>query len=1108
MSSTSNVRFALTLIAVAVSGYGQISQANLRGTVRDHTGAAIPGAAVSLRNKGTTAVRSALSDASGEYSFPNLDPAEYALNASFKGFKTYVIGSLTLHTGESSTVDVALELGDTSQEVTVDAAVPLVSTASSEVSHLVPPSQVAELPLNGRNFWELTQLTPGATFIPRGQLAQYNGSEIRPRNINVTVNGQGYIFTGWSLDGATVTNFELGGTLIVPNVDAIQEFTVLSGNMAPEFGHTPNMIVASLKSGTNAFHGNLFEFLRNQKLDARNFFVADREPLKRNQFGGTLGGPIKKDRVFFFVDYQGTRLRQGTPFNDVVPSIPERSGDFSDLLPGKTVTDPLSRAPFPGNIIPANRLAQAGLFFAPYFPLPNLVQGTTFRSSFSSGLSLGQNLGDARVDARITDRNLFMARYSISSSYEINPNPFPAVPSTNLHSKAQDYTVRWTRIFSPTIQNVAQVAFYDSPFIFGAVGPGVNVNGMAGIQGFDNPSVVPEQSWPTIGVSGYQGFQGSPSDQRPKYMRIRHVQSSDTVSILRGRHEMKAGMEWLHRNDGFHIGQNSVGNWSFLGTYTGNGFADLLMGFPDNGTRSPVQTLQGAYDDFKAWHFNDTFRVRPGLTLNLGIRWDFNPFMKGIRRTRTGFDPSTGKVIVPSGLQNDPTAQPLTGQLLQLFGDRVAFTDSLGLPQSVTPSDHRNIAPRLGLAWTPMPKTVVRSAYGIFFAFPDTNLINNTVVTVPFVINSQIFNDRPPLAPTRTFSNFFQGASIASPNPNPGQPCSFGMILNSCDTPTMTSALVNLREQYTEQWNFTIQREITSRVAFTAAYVGSRTVRLQQSQRRNDPPPGPGAIQARRPFPQWGAITLQEWGGKGTYNALQTQIEVRDWHGLTLMGSYVRAKCLDTGTDDSGAPSQALIGFNYAPCDFDQANTGSISFNYALPIGKGKSFLNHLPGAADRILGGWELATVTTLKSGLPFTPTIGSDRANTGAGGQRPNVLGPALVPQNIGCWFYTSANSICKSLYPSATDTFVVPAQYTIGNGGRNILRGENLAQLDVSITKQVAFTEAKRLQFRAEFFNITNHPVFALPGTNIDQGSGGQVSSTLNSNRIIEFALKFFF
>jgi hypothetical protein len=810
--------------------------------------------------------------------------------------------------------------------------------------------------------------------------------------------------------------------------------------------------------------------------------------------------------VFFFADYQGTRLRQGTLFNDVVPNPSQRIGDFSGSA---ALKDPLNNyGPFPGNVIPASRISSQGQWLLPYFPAPNLVQGTTYRASFSTNLPLGQNLGDLRIDAHLTNKDTFMAHYSVSSNYETNPNPFPAVPATNLHSKAQDWTARWAHIFSPAMLNVFQASFYDSPFIFGAVGPGVNVNGMAGIQGFDNPTVVPEQSWPTIGISGFQGFQGSPSDQRPKYMRIRHVEFSDVMSYTRGRHEMKFGVEEMHRNDGFHIGQNSVGNWSFLGTFSGNGFADLLLGYPDNATRSSVQTLQGDYDDFKSIHFNDTWRARPNLSLTLGVRWEINPFMKGIRESRTGFDPASGKVIVPSELKQDPQAQPLTPLMLQLFGDRILYTNDIGLPPSVSPSDRKDIGPRVGIAWTPVPKTVVRSGFGIFYAFPDTNLLNNTVVTVPFVLNSQIFNDRPPLAPTHTFGNFFLGAPIGVPNPNPGQPCPFGMVLASCDTPNMTSALVHLRQQYTQQWNLTIEREITSRVAFHAAYIGTRTVRLQQGERRNDPPPGPGAIQARRPYPQWGAIGLQEWQGKGTYEALQTSLEVRDWHGLTLMGSYVRGKCLDTGTDDSGAPSMLLINKNYGPCDFDQLNTGSASFNYALPFGPGKSFLGSSSGAVSRIAGGWQLGVVATLKSGLPFTPTISSDRANTGAGSQRPNVIGTPFVPHNINCWFYTSANALCRSLLPNQTDTFAVPAQYTLGTSGRNILRGDNLTQFDVSLLKDILITEAKRVQFRAEFFNIANHPVFANPGANIDQGSGGQVSSTLNSNRIVEFALKFFF
>lgn len=1095
-----------SVIYLSISAYAQIGQASLQGLVADSSGGVIPGAIVSLKNKGTEAVRAVTTDAAGHYFVSDLNPAEYSFTVSFKGFKTYVVSSVILHTGEHATLDGTLEVGESNQEVTVGAAAPLVTTTSAEVSQLVAPSQVAELPLNGRNFWELTQLTPGATFIPRAQTSQYNGSEIRARNVNVTVNGQGYIFTGWSLNGANVTNFELGGTLIVPNVDAIQEFNVLSGDMAPEYGHTPNMVVSSLKGGTNSFHGDAFDYIRNNDLDARNFFLAAREPLKRNQGGGTLGGPIKKDKVFFFADFQGTWLRQGTPYNYVVPSLAQRNGDFS--ASSSAIKDPMNNySPFPGNMIPASRMSSQGSWFVPYIPSPNLQQGSTYRYSYSANLPLDQNVGDLRMDANLTNKDTFMASYSVSSNTEINPNPFPAVPSTNLHSKAQDWTARWTHIFGPTLLNVVQAANYDSPFIFSAVGPGVDVNGMAGIQGFSDTSVVPQQSWPTISISGFQGFQGSPSDQRPKYIRVRHVEFSDTMTYNRGSHELKFGAEEMHRNDGFHIGQNDVGNWSFLGTYSGNAFADFLLGQPDNGTRSSIQLLQGDYDDFKALHFNDTWHVRSNLTLTLGVRWEINPFMKGINYSRTGFDPANGDIIVPTGLQLNPQVQPLTGTMLKLFADRIEYTSQVGLPASVSPSDWKDIGPRVGIAWTPMPKTVVRSGFGIFYAYPDTNLLNNTVVTVPFVINSQVFNDRPPLAPTHTFGNFFAGAPIVAANPNPGQPCSFGMVLDSCNTPNMTSALVHLRQQYTQEWNLTVEREITPRVAMRVAYVGSRTVRLQQGQNENDPLPGPGAIQARRPFPQWGGIGLQSWGGEATYDGLQTSINTRDWHGLTLMGSYVRGKCLDTGSNEATPPGELLNGhLNYGPCDFDVENSGAISFNYALPLGPGHHFLPS--GLAGRLIGGWQLGAVTTLQSGLPFTPTIGTDRANIGVTGQRPEVIGTPFTTGNIACWFYTSSNSSCTALFPNGSNAFAVPTQYTIGNGGRNILRGDMLAQLDISVLKDFVITEAKRVQFRSEFFNITNHPTFALPGTNIDQSSGGQVSSTLNSDRIIQFALKFFF
>ena len=297
--------------------------------------------------------------------------------------------------------------------------------------------------------------------------------------------------------------------------------------------------------------------------------------------------------------------------------------------------------------------------------------------------------------------------------------------------------------------------------------------------------------------------------------------------------------------------------------------------------------------------------------------------------------------------------------------------------------------------------------------------------------------------------------------------------------------MIHLKQQYTQQWNLSLERQIGSRVSGTIAYVGNKTLHLQQGIRRNDPPPGPGAIQSRRPYPQWGAIGLQEWGGHGNYNALQTSVNFRDYHGLTLMGSYVWSKCLDDGTDESGPVATQLIGTNYGPCDFDQKHTSSVSFNYALPFGPGKAFLNANSRWLRYTVGGWNLSAVATLKSGLPFTPTINGDVANSGVGSQRPNAAGQPLLVGDVACWFYVSSNPSCRAAAPNATDTFTVPRQYTYGNGGRNILRADNLTQLDVSLMKEFLFSEVRRLEFRAESFNMTNHPVFN--SANYDGESG---------------------
>jgi len=569
----------------------------------------------------------------------------------------------------------------------------------------------------------------------------------------------------------------------------------------------------------------------------------------------------------------------------------------------------------------------------------------------------------------------------------------------------------------------------------------------------------------------------------------------------------------------FWIGSNDVGSFSFNGQYTGNGFADFLLGSPSSGTRSAFQTTYGVYDTFKAFYATDTFRPLPNLTLTAGLRFEMNPFYHGIRDTISGFNYPTGQIVVPAGIQNLPFVQPLFPVLLSGFQDRILFTNQLNLPQSITPSE-RDWAPRLGIAWKPRSsaRDVVRAGYGIYFTFPDTNIINNTVVSVPFTYVQTILNTLPPLPPGMTFANYFQGPLSPTPNPNQGKPCPFGIALISCDTPALQTSEINLHQQYTQEWNLSIEHQLTGRAALTLAYVGNKTSHLQQFVRRNDPPPGPGAVQSRRPYPQWGTINSAEWGGRGNYQAFQSEVLIRGWQDLSLTGSFVYAKCLDDGTDELQAPATQLVGQNYALCDFNQKYTSSISANYVLPFGTSKRFLGNAPGLIQHAIQNWQISGNGTMKSGLPFTPTISIDNANTGVGNQRPNIIGTPVLLDNVSCWYYSSANSSCVSLYPNGQNALAIPAQYTYGNSGRNILTGDRFFQLNFAVLREFPMAERFKLQFRAEFFNLFNHPVFSTPGGNSGNGlasfssinisSGSQVSQTLNSNRILEFALKVLF
>ncbi len=573
----------ILLTCCGVPVWSQSANATLSGTIRDPSGASIPKATVTAIHTATGQSRQAATGDTGEYTIPDLPIGEYRVTVAAAGFKSTIVPSVTLQVNQAGQLNLALEIGAASEQVSVSEQLPLLSTQSSSVGQVVENKSIEGLALNGRQFWNLVALVPGASYTPGGQGTRTGGGSIRSSAVNVQINGTGFIYNGWLLDGTDITEYEQGGTNIQPNVDALAEFKVLSANMPAEYGRTPNIVSVITKSGTNQFHGTVFEFLRNDAVDARNFFAASKNALKRNQFGGVIGGPIKKDKIFFFSDLESTRQRQGIVFNDTLPTDPMRTGNF---LGQRAITDPTTGRAFPGNVIPTNRISPQAHTSCQYMP----TQG---QGVFNAPQSLDFYKADMKVDAEVTHSDHLMARYSVADNLESDPNQYPALGIQPLHSRAQNIALTWTRIISPKWLNEARFGYYRDYFLFGAVLPGTNFLAQAGITGFEQTQLSP--SFPLISLSGYSGFNGSGSNSLPKANRIRTWQYSDTVSHSNGKHDLRFGGQLYHQNHGFFNGQSQEGQFAFSTNYTGNAFGDYLLGLPTSVFRAYPLSLYGNY---------------------------------------------------------------------------------------------------------------------------------------------------------------------------------------------------------------------------------------------------------------------------------------------------------------------------------------------------------------------------------------------------------------------------------------------------------------------------------------------------------------------------------
>jgi Carboxypeptidase regulatory-like domain/TonB dependent receptor len=1083
----------VAIACVLLSGCGalvwaQSANATLSGVIRDPSGSSLPRATVTAIHTATGQSRQTTTGDTGEYTIPDLPIGDYSVRVEAPGFKSTLVPSLTLQVNQAGQLDLTLQIGAASEQVSVSEQLPLLVTQTSSVGQVVENKSIAGLALNGRQFWNLVALVPGASYTPGGQGTRTGGSSIRSSAVNVQINGTGFIYNGWLLDGTDITEYEQGGTNIQPNVDALAEFKVLSANMSAEYGRTPNIVSVITKSGTNEFHGTLLEFLRNDAVDARNFFAVSKNALKRNQFGGALGGPIKKNKIFFFTDLESTRQRQDIVFNNILPTDAMRTGNFAGQ---RTITDPTTGRPFPNNVIPTNRISPQASYFLPFMP-------TQRQGVFNAPQSLDFYKADMKVDTEVTKADRVMARYSIADNLESDPNQYPALGIQPLHSRAQNVALTWTRMVTPKLLNEARFGYYRDYFLFGAVLPGTNYVQQAGITGFEQTQLSP--SFPLITLAGYSGFNGSGSNSLPKSNRIRTWQYSDTVSYSNGKHDIRFGGQLYHQNHGFFNGQSQEGQFAFSTNYTGNSFGDFLLGLPTSVFRAYPLSLYGNYANQWAAFVQDDYRVTPRLTLNLGLRWAYNPFFNGVNGQTSAFDYATGKVIVPtdgSGNLLNPIAQPVTPLLVPLFSDRTLGTSQLGLPQSIRTTGPGQWLPRFGFAWQPglTNRVVIRGAYGIFDQFFDTNLSLQWAKAPPLTITQTMNNTTP--APTFTWADPFQGQPLVAANPNPGRPCAgSNLVLNTCVTPNVYAAPTQLQHTYIQQWNFAVQTQLQNNLSLNVAYVGNKTTHQQLiSVPDNVPNPGAGAIQARRPYPQWSQLYMGETNGYGNYNALQVTLERRFAGGFQMLGSYSYSRCMDVGSNQNGPITVAFLHQNYGPCDYNMKHNLTVSSVYELPFGRGRQFMSNANRIIDGVLGGWGLAGILTARSGLPFTPVISGDTANTGVGNQRPVIVGsPSVSDPTPSAWFNVNA--------------FAIPARYTYGNSGRNILLSDGLQQLDMTLRKNFRITESSNMEFRAEAFNLLNHPTFSAPNATIGSASAGIVTTTLNSNRILQFALKLTF
>ena len=1075
------------LISIGAAASAQTNTGEIGGVVVDASGGVLPGTTVVATHPASGFTIERVTDAGGRFFLPALPTGGWEVTAELPGFQRVTQTGITLELGRTLQLEFTLSLGAISEEVTVVITPPLLQVTTAEISDVIEAREVEQIPLNGRQFLQLAQLSDAVVIPPGGT----RGGALQQAGPLPNIGGQRAGHNIYMLDGFKVTDELFNNLVINPSVDSIQEFKIQKSMYPPEFGGKASALInVATKAGSNRVHGSLFEFVRDDRFDAHNFFDDKRAPvppLEQHQFGGSLGGRLVKDRTFFFVSYERQRTRRSITKTFSVPDAALRAGDFSGFGPicDPGAIDPATGActPFANNQIPVDRLDPIAQAFLAYVPLPN-GEGRFQNLTAVEPQDKAAHQFSVRVDHRLSDTDQLFVRFSSFDANEIQPfgtsvQQEALVPGfgRTLDTTTRNLGVSHTRTFGINMLNELRFGYMSVNGGQASLNAGVDFAGQVGLRGVTrNPRNV---GFPQISTAGLYSTMGDPTTFVSRDNE--HFEVYDNFLINRGNHRLKFGGYLFHLKLHPRNADTARGAFTYTGQWTGNALGDLLLGFPTS-ARSGIGG--GDEDARTTWlhlYVQDDWRARDNLTFNYGLRYELNSHLKDVDNRLSSIDLSVpgGRYVIAS--DDAGNISPDAETLLPLIPIPWVTSSEIGWERSLLRPSKKRFAPRVGfaLALGETHPAVIRGGYGIFLNQWAYSVQTAFTRNLPFFFLKQVDTPSDQLVPTLQTRDILTGDA----------------------TGTIAGAIMDhdFQVEYTQTWSGGIQVEALPRTMLEVSYMGSYTIGADNSTIRNVPEPGPGQIDARRLIPELSAIRAIRFDGRSIYHAVTLKTERRFDGRYSFNVAYTLSK----SQDDASSPGATAFESNVpqdvrnifpgenALSSFDHRHQFVASGSYQLPFFEGAG------GATEALAGGWRLNTIVTLQSGAPFTVNLGQDRANIGSGpAQRPDQISDPNLPagqRSAGQWFNTAA--------------FALQAPFTFGSAGRNSVFAPGLANVDLSIVKGWYFDEQGRLEFRWEIFNLLNRANFDVPNRVFGTPNFGRIFSAQHA-REMQFGLRYSF